>query len=97
MVAHPDDALFFLANVSAECWSRKISADLAVDVSGDPEPFNVAADIKCRDLGVDDAGIEPPKLCGDVGRLTVPALFRIVLFQMHGIEGDRGHHGLLEI
>jgi hypothetical protein len=37
---------------------QKNSADLAVDVTGDSKAFLVAADEKCRDRPVDDAGIE---------------------------------------
>src|SRR5258706_6444105 len=46
------------------------SADLPLDVTGDPKTFLVAADEKCRDRVVDDAGIERLKLCDD-GRTLV--------------------------
>ena len=41
------------------------SANPPVDVTGNPKTFLVAADEKCRNRLVDDAGIERPKLCGD--------------------------------
>src|ERR1700731_340259 len=41
------------------------SADLSLDVTGDPEAFLVAADEKCRDRVIDDTGIERLKLSGD--------------------------------
>jgi hypothetical protein len=44
---------------------QKNSANLSVDVTGNPEAFLVAADEKCRKRLVDDAGIEALKLCGD--------------------------------
>src|ERR1700737_1080451 len=53
------------------------SADLPVDVTGNPETFLVTADEKCRDRPVDDAGIERLKLrgdgCGLIGRQDVAA------------------------
>ena len=53
-------------------FEQENSADLPVDVAGNPEAFHVAADEKCRDRLVDDAGIERPKLrgdgCGRIGR-----------------------------
>jgi hypothetical protein len=49
------------------------SADPSLAVTGDPKTFLVAADEKCRDRLIDDAGIERLKL-SDEGRQDAGAL-----------------------
>src|SRR5450631_1657070 len=62
------------------------SADPPLGVTGDPKAFLVAADEKCRDRLIEDAGIERLKLRDDGRRFGRRGC---------GTESDRGHSGLL--
>jgi hypothetical protein len=73
MVAHPAGWLFLLANRQGGVLQQENSADPSLAVTGDPKTFLVAADEKCRDRLIDDAGIERLKL-SDEGRQDAGAL-----------------------
>ena len=65
MVAHPAGRLFASCKRQCGALEQENSADLPVDVAGDPKAFLVAADEERRDRLADDAGIERLKLRGD--------------------------------
>jgi len=73
MVAHPAGWLFRLAKRQGGVLQQENSADPSLAVTGDPKTFLVAADEKCRDRLIDDAGIERLKL-SDEGRQDAGAL-----------------------